>query len=277
MSMLRGHVVSNVKESPKGCHMVLFYNSRKEKHQIAFSFVEYGLEKGEAVIYLSDEQSPKQIIKDMSNFGVDVGKNEKTGALKILTGEEWYVQRGTIQKGFVLKKWMKAFSEATEKGFCGLRVSGEPTYFFKHDLLESWMGYERSLPRRFDVPLTVICRYRTRDLASYNMSYLLELVRIHSHTITPTFNQEVDFPSFFQESVDSTFNRVLGKSGTQVVYHFLEDQCKLPKSEMGEKMSLFIESLFSLFGPGGKVLQREVLKDVCSKLGLTSDVTIWRR
>ena len=267
--MLSKQVVSSVKKSPKGSHMVLFYNSQKEKHQIIFPFTEHGLEKGEAIIYLSDEQSPRQIIKDMSTFGIDVGKHEKTGALKTLEGEEWYVENGTINKELVFKKWVKAFSDATKKGFCGLRVSGEPTYFFRHNLLKPWMEYERSLPRKFDFPITAICRYKTRDLASHNMNYLLELVRIHSHSITSTSIQEIDFQNFFLESVDNTFKHILGKSGTHAVYHFLENECKLPKSSIGDKMNLFNEALNNLFGTGGNVLQKEVLKDICSKLGLT--------
>lgn len=271
-TMVSEQVVSCVKKSPKGVHMVLFYNSQKEKHQIIFPFIEHGLEKGEAIIYLSDEQSPRQIIEDMSTFGIDVNKHEKTGALKILKSEKWYVKNGTINKELVLKKWMKAFSDATKNGFCGLRVSGEPTYFFRHNILEPWMEYERSLPRTFDFPITAICRYKTRDLTSHNMSYLLELVKIHSHTITPTSIQEVDFQNFLLESVNNTFKHVLGESGTRAVYHFLENEYKLPKSNIGDKMDLFNEALNNLFGTGGNVLQKEVLKDICSKLGLTCDL-----
>ena len=252
--------------------MILFYNSRKEKHQIIFPFIEHGLEKEEAIIYLSDEQSVKQIIKDMSTFGIDVDKHEKTGALKVLNGEEWYVENGTINKELVVKKWMKALSDATKNGFSGLRVSGEPTYFFRYNILEPWMEYEKSLPRRFDFPITAICRYKTRDLASHNMSYLLELLRIHSHLITSTSIQEVDFQNFFLESVDNTFKRILGESGTHAVYRLLENKCKLPKISIADKMDLFNEALNNLFGTGGNVLQKEVLKDICSKLGLTCDL-----
>lgn len=248
--------------------MVLFYNSRREKHQIIFPFIEHGLEKGEAIIYLSDEQSPRQIVKEMSTFGIDVDKHEKSGALKILKDEEWYVENGTINKELVVKKWMKALSDAIKNGFCGLRVSGEPTYFFRHNILEPWMEYERSLPRTFDFPVTAICRYKTRDLAAHNMSYLLELVRIHNYTITSAFIQEVDFQNFFLESVDNTFKRILGESGAHAVYYFLENEYKLPKSSIGYKMGLFSEALDNLFGPGGKVLQKEVLRDICSKLGI---------
>ena len=271
--MLSEQVMSSVKKVPKGSHMVLFYNSQKEKHQIIFPFIEHGLEKEEAIIYLSDEQSIKQIIKNMSTFGIDVDKHEKTGALKVLNGEEWYVENGTINKELVVKKWMKALSDATKNGFSGLRVSGEPTYFFRHYILEPWMEYERSLPRTFDLPITAICRYKTRDLESHNMSYLLELVRIHSHSITPKSIQKVDFQNFFLESVDNTFKHILGESGTEAVYHFLEDGCKLPKNSIGDKMNLFNEALNNLFGTGGNILQKEVLKDVCSKLGLTCHQT----
>ena len=267
--MISEQVVSRIKKAPKGSHMVLFYDSLKEKHQMVFPFIEDGLEEEEAIIYLSDKESPRRTSKEMSAFGIDVHKHEKSGALRILNGEEWYVEKETINKELVVKKWMKALADATKNGFSGLRVSGEPTYFFRHNTLEPWMEYERSLPKRFNFPMTAICRYKIRDLASRNMSYLLELVRIHSHSITSTSVQEVDFQKFFRESVDDTFKRVLGESGAYAVYHFLENKCKLPKSSVGDKMSFFNEALDNLFGPGGKFLQRQVLKAACSKLGIT--------
>lgn len=236
---------------------------------MTFPFLKHGLEKGEAIIYLSDEQSPRQIVKDMSTFGIDVDRHEKTGALRILDGEEWHVENGTINKELVVKKLMKALSDATKKGFCGLAVSGEPTYFFSHNILDPWMEYERSLPRTFDFPITAVCRYKTLDLTSHNMNYLLELVRIHSHSITSTFIQKIDFQNLFLESVDNTFKRILGELGTHSVYHCLENKCKLPKSNIGDKMWLFYEALNNLFGAGANVLQKEVLEDICSKLGLT--------
>ncbi len=267
--MLNAQVLGSVKKVPKGSHMILFYNSQKEKHQILFSFIKHGLEKREAIIYLSDERSPRQITQDISAFGIDVDQHEKTGALRILNGEDWYVQNGTINKELVLKKWAKAFSNATANGFCGLRVSGEPTYFLKHNILEPWMEYERSLPRTFDFPITAICRYRTRDLASHNMNYLVELIKIHSHTITPTSCQNIDFQNFFPESVENAFKHILGESGTHAVYHYIRNEYKLHRSNIANKMSLFNEALNNLFGTGAAVLQEEVLKDVCSKLGLT--------
>lgn len=270
--MLSKQVMSRLKNVPKESHMALFYNSQKEKHQIIFPFIGHCLEKEQAVIYLSGEQSPKRITKEMSTFGIDVNKHEKSRALKIVDGEEWYVEKGTINKELVYKKRMKALSDATKNGFCRLMVSGEPTYFFRHNILESWMEYERSLPRRFDFPMTAVCRYKTSDLVSYNMSYLLELVRIHSHVITSTSAQEVDFRNFFPESVDDTFNRIIGESGAHAVYHFLESKYALPKSSIGDEVGLFNEALDNLFGSGGKFLQKELLKDICSKLGIIYDL-----
>ena len=84
----------------KGNHMILCYNSQKEKHQTIFPFIEDGLEQEEAIIYLSDEQSVKQITKDISAFGIDVDKHEKTGALKVLNCEG-----GMLKTGLSIKKW----------------------------------------------------------------------------------------------------------------------------------------------------------------------------
>ena len=253
----------------QGSHAVLFYNSPREKYQLILPFIKDGLDKGEAILYLLDEKNQKRIMKYMMTFGINVHRHEKSGALKILASENWYVEKGTISKELVVKKWMKTLSDATKNGFHGLRVSGEPTYFFRHDLMEPWMEYERSLPRKFESPITAICRYKTADLASNNMNYLLELVKIHSHAITSKSIQEIDFQTFFLEAVDRTFKSILGESGTHAVYYFLESKYSLPKSNIGGNLRLFSRALDSLLGLGGNVLQKELVKTVCSKLGIT--------
>ncbi len=234
-----------------------------------FPFINHGLEKGEAAIYVSNEQSPRQIVKDMSTSGIDVGNHEKTGALRVLASKEWYVEDEVINKALVYKKWMKALSRVTEKGSSGLRFSFEPACFFQKNALRSCMEFEKLLPRRFNFPITVVCRYKTGDIVSNGMSYLLKLVKIHSHLITSKSVQAVDLKNFFAESVHNTFKHIFCEAGTQAVYYFLEHKYNLPKNNIEDHVELFNEALNNLFGSGGRFLQKKVFEHICSKLGLT--------
>lgn len=254
---------------PRSSHAVLFYEREEEKQRVVFQFVLEGLEKNEAVIYLSDEESVETIRRGLEAFGVEV---EACRGLRVIDSVDWYLEQGAIDKRRVVEKWMEAMRQAEEEGYSGLRVTGEPTYFFKNNLVDSWMDYERSLPRRFDLPMTAICRYRLRDLKSYDEGRLLpDLLKIHNYAITPELDKEMNFPAYYLESVNDILNRILGDKTGQVLLYYLESVYGLCRSEIPGRINEFRRSLEDLLGTGGTMIELAILKDLYNKIGLAYD------
>ena len=125
--MVNGHVIDFARNVSLSNHTVLFYETPKEKYDILFPFIKAGLENQQAAIYLSDDESPENILSRLSRIGI----KEETKGLQVLDGEEFYFEDGTFKKNTVIDKWMKAVHDAISKGHKGLRVTGEPTLFFK--------------------------------------------------------------------------------------------------------------------------------------------------
>ena len=140
-------------------HVILFYTSPGDKRLILFTYLKAGLDAGEAALYVAGEESSSAIREAMSGFGIDVKHCERTGALKIVDYRDWYIIGGEFSVDRTISLWKKALDEVTAGGFRGLRVAGEMACFFKHDMINELVVYERALHQELDLPLAAICAY----------------------------------------------------------------------------------------------------------------------
>jgi hypothetical protein len=69
------------------------------------------------------------------------------------------------------------------------------------------------------------------------------------------------------EAVDEGLN-FLGESGKQMVFFNLERSCSIKKNDIPKKPEAFAAGLEKIFGAGAAVLEKLILKNLYSKLGL---------
>jgi len=180
-SDLSEKVMDFVKELRPRDHVIYLYQSLEAKHDVLFSYLEAGLHNGHSVAYVASEETTSSIRDCMKQFGIEVEKNEKAGALQILDYRDIYIIDGKFEIETTLEKWQDLYNTAVEKGFKRLRVTGEMSCFFAHHLLEELVEYEKSLHRVLELPMTAICAYNTKDLAKAKnpIDLYTELVRAH--------------------------------------------------------------------------------------------------
>ncbi len=162
-------------------HVIFVYNSLEAKYQVLFNYIRSGLENGEAAAYVTSEENPKQIRDAMKRLRFDVEKYEKTGALKILGYEDIYIIDGKFSITTTMNLWKKLYNEALKQGFNGLRVTGEMTCFFQHNLVEQLIEYERALHRVLDIPIIAACAYNANTVmeADNPIDLYNELLKAH--------------------------------------------------------------------------------------------------
>jgi len=162
-------------------HIILVYDSVETKHNFLFSYIKTGLENNEAAAYVCSEENPNQIREAMKQFGIEVEKHERTGALTIIHYTDFYIIDGKFNTTKVLDSWTKLYKEALTKGFKGLRVTGEMGFFFKHNLTKELIEYEDALHRVLDIPIVAICAYSTNILnrSEDPVNIYSELVKAH--------------------------------------------------------------------------------------------------
>jgi hypothetical protein len=162
-------------------HIILVYETPEAKFNILFNYIDQGLKSGEAALYVCSEAKPAQIRNAMKRFGIDVEKHERTGALKILHYTEFYIIDGKFSISNTLTLWSRFYEEAMSKGFKGLRVTGETACFFKHNMVQELVEYEKALHRVLDIPMIAICSYRTDRLNSVDDPIKLYSKLAHAH------------------------------------------------------------------------------------------------
>jgi len=76
-----------------------------------------------------------------------------------------------------------------------------------------------------------------------------------------------DFKKVLIAAVDNGL-LTLGESPRSAIYFHLERNLKLKKEEIPEKVEKFLEGLENIFGPGSRVVERVIVKDLYVRLGL---------
>ena len=162
-------------------HVIFLYKSLEAKHNVLFNYVKAGLEKGEAAVYIASEENPSQIRDAMKRFGIEVEKNEKTGALRILGYNDHYIIEGKFDVQTTMGLWNKIYNEVMTKGFKGCRVTGEMACFFEHNLIQELIEYERALHSVLSIPIIGVCAYNANMVikASNPLDLYNELLKAH--------------------------------------------------------------------------------------------------
>ncbi len=162
-----------------GDHAVLFYDTEDTKHQIAFPFIEAGLLKGEAVLYLTSEHKLDSEKQEIQRHGINIDKLHKK-ALTIITSEEWYLKKGKAQAKTIINNWLTLLENKQKAGFTGLRAATEMDVFFNYAKRKELLRYETALGRQLAPTLCALCLYNTSKIDEQEF---IQLNHSHGHTI----------------------------------------------------------------------------------------------
>jgi hypothetical protein len=181
----KNEILEFVRKMKARDHVIFFYSNRRDNHLVLFTYLKAGLDAGEGAVYVAGDESPSEIREAMNDFGMDVRHHEKKGALQIVDYRDWYIIGGEFNIQRTISLWKKALNDALARGFNGLRVAGEMACFFKHNMINELVLYERALHRELEIPLASICAYddavvlRGAEEERYLKLYL-DLVTAHS-------------------------------------------------------------------------------------------------
>jgi len=76
-----------------------------------------------------------------------------------------------------------------------------------------------------------------------------------------------DLNKILLEAIDEGLD-VLGNGGKYMVFFYLERNCSIKKCDIPKNPEAFIKGLEKIFGVGTSVLEKIILKRICSKLSL---------
>jgi hypothetical protein len=161
-------------------HALLLYDTENVKHEISFSFLEAGLPRGEAAVYLVPENKLDSENREIQRYGIsaDYFKNK---AFTIMSGDEWYLKKGKARAETIIANWLALVKKKQKAGFKGVRVAAEMAVFFDHGKTDEMLRYEAMLGRQLPFDMCGLCLYKTNRL---DEKQLTQLTKCHGHLIS---------------------------------------------------------------------------------------------
>jgi DNA-binding transcriptional ArsR family regulator len=163
-----------------GDHAFLLYSTEYDKREVAFSFLEAGLLKEEAVIFLVPEQRLDSENREVQRYGISAN-NFREGAFTVMSAEEWYLKKGKAHAKTIIASMLELLKAKQKAGFKGLRGAGEMEVFFNHGKNEQLLKYEAMLGRQFTQNLCALCIYDVNMLDERQIS---QLTNCHGHMVS---------------------------------------------------------------------------------------------
>jgi PAS domain S-box-containing protein len=145
-------------------HLCLIYETREEQLAAAIPFIRIGLERGEQCVYIADDNDLEIILAAMRDRSIDIDAAIRSGALRVVTKRESYLQTGAFDPDWMIGFLREAVDKAREAGFQALRVTGEMTWALGQDPgTDRLMEYEAKLNYLFpERDVLAICQYNRR-------------------------------------------------------------------------------------------------------------------
>lgn len=185
-----------------GFHLCLFYRSQEDLLEILLPYIKAGLKENDQVIWITSEPLPlekleKILRKEIPGFD----QLRKKGQLELYSTQEWYFPKGIFLVEEVLNRWQEKEKGALERGFSGLRVTGNVSGIS----VSTWseiQDYERRVQDTLqNLRMMAICQY---DLNKCFKEQVLDIDQHHPLALVKQENKwkkkgRLGFTGYFEE------------------------------------------------------------------------------
>ncbi len=178
---LRRSGIEVVGDVPWSTHFCQFYQSKEDLIETLVPYFKAGLEDNEFCLWITSEPlDDKEALKALMEGVPGLDGYLKQGQMEILSYEEWYLPGGDFNPEAVLEGWIDKLEQAQDKGFEGLRLSGN-TFWLEKDLWDDFIHYEDMINR-------VIGKYHMMALCTYclekcSASEILDVINTHKFAV----------------------------------------------------------------------------------------------
>jgi len=166
---------------PWGTHLCQLYQTKGDLIDILVPYFKAGLNSNELCVWLTSEPLTVEKARASLTGAVrELNDYIKKGQIEIVNASEWYTKSGKFNSEEVLRRWIEKEKLALQKGFDGLRISGNISWL-QREVWEQFADYEQAVDR-------VIGGHRMIAVCSYCMdkcmaSDVIALVNNHRFTL----------------------------------------------------------------------------------------------
>ena len=180
-SKLRNTGIGPVGYRPWGTHFCNFYSTKTDLVEMLVPYFKAGLENKEFCVWVISEpvtepeawNALRETIPELDEYLAD-------GSIEIFHAREWYLKHGSFDMERVIRAWNDKLSRALDRGYAGLRVSGDAAWLERKDW-SSLCHYEKVLNDSVvDQNVTVLCTY---PMATSGAADLLDVISTHQFAV----------------------------------------------------------------------------------------------
>jgi len=159
-SDMRQSGIDVVGEVPWGTHFCQFYETDQDLIETLVPYFREGLAANEFCMWITSAPlKVDQAAKALRDAVPDLDKYIDDGQIEILDYSQWYTRSGKFLADEVLQGWIEKLRMARERGYEGLRLSGN-TFWLEQADWDSFTRYEEEIN-------SVIGQYRMLAICTY--------------------------------------------------------------------------------------------------------------
>jgi len=258
---------------------VMLYTPAVDKMKVFSEYIREGLESGDMVNYAYPDEESETVRAKLKEYGINVEKYERNGALKLTSLTEYYLPDGNFDKEKVIKKELEERAEAKRKGYKHFReIEDAGNFSFLNGQWQKYIDYWDD-PRWGSSGTGVGVLYESfiMELTAVNVESMSEaetteiLKAFGGGHIAPTkLIDLIEYSDAFSKSVGLTHQQMLGR---KVLLEFDPASTYEKVIEDLVKESLANVEPTLIFAPRGSVIHATLAKQPV-KFFLTSGTSV---
>ncbi len=181
LDALRDSGIKPLGRVPWGTHLCQFYATKEDLIEILVPYFAQGLKDGEFCVWVTSPPLEAEEAKVALERAVpNLDEYLKKGQIEILPYTEWYLKDSAFDSDRVLNGWAEKETAALNRGFQGLRLTGN-TFWVERNHWGAFVNYEEEINR-------VIGQHRMLALCTYalgrcNGNDIVDVIRNHESAL----------------------------------------------------------------------------------------------
>jgi hypothetical protein len=173
-------------------HVCAFFSSKEEEYRVLMPFIKEGFERGERAFHVVDPEHRGAHLKRLEESGIPVKAAEGGGQLEVRRWQDAYLREGHFEQERMIALIQEVLREGKAQGFPRTRLVANMEWALEDrpgvdDIVEYESRLNYVLPKYDDC---VVCTY---DLAKFNATVVMDIMRTHPMVIVGGILQENPF------------------------------------------------------------------------------------
>ncbi|WP_447980494.1 MEDS domain-containing protein [Candidatus Nitrospira bockiana] len=201
---------------PWGSHLCHLYSGDDDLANVIVPFLRAGLLNNEQCIWVAgDGVTHVRLLSAFARAISGVERYQESGQLEIVPYTDVYLRDGCFDQASVLTRWVERSRQALDRGYAGLRVTGDPFWLKTEQEWTDFLQYEEAVERAIGSHrIVALCTYGLRQCGPKE---LFGIAKTHSASFMRTLHGAV-VAALVQEADDALrlHTRILEQSSDGV-------------------------------------------------------------